>query len=86
VSLRVQLFGPLRVTWQEEPLPFLKPLRLQLLWVYLLLLHRRRPAPREHLAFTFWPDVSEAEARANMRRDLHKLRHWLPALGVERRA
>jgi DNA-binding SARP family transcriptional activator len=77
MSLRVQLFGPLRATWDGEPLPALRRERVQSLWAYLLLRHQRCPAPREHLAFTFWPDVSEDQARSKLRHDLSDLRKWL---------
>ena len=60
MTLRIHLFGPLQAIWRGQPLPALKRPRLQSLWAYLLLLHRQRPAPREHLAFSFWPDTSEA--------------------------
>jgi DNA-binding SARP family transcriptional activator len=43
-----------------------------------LLLHRDAPQLRQHLAFTFWPDSSEAQARNNLRQILHELRHALP--------
>jgi DNA-binding SARP family transcriptional activator len=78
MTLRVYLFGPLQVTWQGQPLPALRRPRLQALWAYLLLLHRHRPAMRDQLAFSFWPDNPEDEARAHLRRHLYLLRRWLP--------
>lgn len=78
MSLRVHLFGPLQATWQGQPLPALRRPRLQALWAYLLLLHRYRPAIRDQLAFSFWPDVPEDQARTHLRRHLYLLRHWLP--------
>ncbi len=48
------------------------------LWAYLLL-KRQHPIPRDYLAYTLWPDVTEEEARANLRRHLHLLRKQLPA-------
>ncbi len=83
MTLRIQLFGPLQAVWQGKPLPPMRRLRLQSLFAYLLLLHRHRPAPRGHLAFTFWPDVSEARARTNLRQHLYLLRQWLPPPGDE---
>lgn len=47
------------------------------LWSYLLL-NRHVAIPRDSLAAVFWPDVSESEARANLRRHLHELRRVLP--------
>jgi len=51
--------------------------RLQALLAYLLL-HRDAPQQRQHLAFLFWPDNSEAQALTNLRNLLHKLRQVLP--------
>lgn len=41
---------------------------------------RDTPQPRQHLAFLLWPDSTEAQARANLRRALHDLHQLLPAL------
>lgn len=38
-----------------------------------LLLGRDRPIARDQLAYKFWPDYSEDEARANLRRHLHRI-------------
>jgi hypothetical protein len=35
---------------------------------------------REHLAFTFWPGGSEAQARNSLRQHLYLLRQGLPSL------
>src|SRR5205823_5685547 len=51
--------------------------RLHSLLAYLVL-HRDAPQLRQHLAFLFWPDTSEAQARTNLRQILHQLRHTLP--------
>jgi DNA-binding SARP family transcriptional activator len=45
-----------------------------------LMLHRERPVARDVLAYTFWPDRSEDDARANLRRHLHRLNQALPAV------
>lgn len=54
-------------------------LRLQSLLAYLVI-HRELPHPRQHLAFLFWPNVSEKRARANLRKALYELRKLLPNL------
>jgi len=36
------------------------------------------PRARAHLAFQLWPDTSEAQAHANLRTLLHRLRQALP--------
>src|SRR5215472_15995748 len=43
-----------------------------------LLVHRGAPQRREYVAGQFWPDSSQAQARANLRRELHSLRSGLP--------
>lgn len=61
----------------EKPLPFNAPPRTLPLLAYLLL-HRSGPVPRQSLSFLLWPDESEENARANLRRHLHWLRRSLP--------
>ena len=54
-----------------------------------LVLHAGTPQARQHLAFVFWPDSSEAQARTNLRRELHHLRGMIgdePSLVVESNA
>ncbi|MEZ4621368.1 MAG: hypothetical protein R2867_38525 [Caldilineaceae bacterium] len=43
-----------------------------------LLLHHATPQDRAHLAYTFWPETSDSQARTNLRRELHQLRHSSP--------
>jgi predicted ATPase/DNA-binding SARP family transcriptional activator/predicted negative regulator of RcsB-dependent stress response len=43
-----------------------------------MLLHHDREIARDTMAFSLWPDVSEDEARANLRRALYLLQRWLP--------
>jgi DNA-binding SARP family transcriptional activator len=45
-----------------------------------LVLHRDVPQQRQHLAFLFWPDTTEAQARNNLRQLLHQLRQAFPAV------
>ena len=52
------------------------PPRVPVLLTYLLL-HRDRPQARDDVAFALWPDDSEDEARANLRRHLNYLRSAL---------
>jgi len=61
----------------DEPVMGVSTGRLQALLAYLVL-HRETPQPRQHLAFLFWPDSTEAQARNNLRQALHQLRHTLP--------
>ncbi len=43
-----------------------------------LALHQGAPQLRQRLANLFWPDSTEAQARTNLRRELHTLRACLP--------
>ena len=78
--LRIQLLGGFEITHDGEPVFGLTKSRVQALLAYLLL-HRQAPQSREYLAYTFWPDSSESQARTNLRRELHQLRRTLPHTG-----
>lgn len=75
--LNVSLLGDFCIRHNETPVTDVDTPRLQSLLAYLLL-HRGSPQPRAHLAFLFWPDTTEAQARTNLRNLLHHLRHALP--------
>lgn len=75
--LHIHLLGPLRLIMNEQPYPVAGLPKSKLLLAYLLL-HRAAPCPRDQAAFTLWPDVSEQEARANLRRHLYDLQQILP--------
>jgi predicted ATPase/DNA-binding SARP family transcriptional activator len=76
-TLHIELLGHFRLTAGDAPITTLDSPRLQALLTYLVL-HRTTPARRAHLAFQFWPDTTEAQAQANLRTLLHRLRHALP--------
>lgn len=87
--LEVRLLGGVGLCLEGRPVDRLKPGRaLELL--ALLLLERETAQPRAHLAARLWPDTDEAQARTNLRRELHTLRHALPDhesyLGIGSRA
>ena len=75
--LRIHLLGNPQVFAGDEPVTLPAPAKAFALWAYLLL-KRARPFPREQLAYVLWPDETESEARANLRRHLHLLRKQLP--------
>ncbi len=75
--LRIHLLGYPQIFNDNVPLPPPTPNKVFVLWAYLLL-NGRRPIPRDHLAYTLWPDTTEPNARANLRRHLHLLRKYLP--------
>lgn len=76
-TLRIQLLGEFSLSCDDTPLTTISTPRLQSLLTYLIL-HRGAPQARSHLAFCLWPDLPEARARANLRRQLHQLQHALP--------
>jgi len=76
--LIIRLFDTPRASIGDRPLARLARREAERLWVYLLL-HRDVDLPRERVAFEVWPDVPEDEARARLRRNLHRLQTHLPA-------
>ncbi len=76
-TLHIQLLGDFSLAANDAPLTGANTPRLQSLLAYLLL-HRDAPQSRTHLAFQFWPDSTEAQARSNLRTLLHRLRTGLP--------
>ena len=78
-TLRVRLLGAFSVSLDGEPIEGLESARLQSLFAHLVL-HRDTSHLRQQLAFLFWPDSSEAQARNNLRQTLHTLRQASPSL------
>ncbi len=77
-GLGIALLGQPRFTTFGEPFVFRgRPRSVQLL--AFLLLHRTAHLTRDAVAFALWPDDSESDARANLRRHLHHLTTTLPA-------
>jgi DNA-binding SARP family transcriptional activator/tetratricopeptide (TPR) repeat protein len=75
--LDVVLFGEFRVRSEGSLLAGLRSPRTQALLGYLAL-HPGTPQARQQVANLFWPDSTEAQARTNLRRELHSLRAGLP--------
>ena len=76
--LSIRLLGNFGLYYEEQPLSTINTARLQALLAYLVL-YRDTPVSRQHVAFLFWPDSSEAQARTNLRNLLYKLRSALPS-------
>lgn len=81
--LQVSLFSHFRAEQDGEPLRLTAATAVLPLWAYLLL-HRHEPLPRLHVASILWPDASEAEALARLRRQAYLLRHSLPSAPADR--
>ena len=83
--LEVQLLGHLALADSGHRVEAVRNPRL----IAYLLLNRDRPIERTEVAFTLWPDSSDAQALTNLRRELHALRRALPdaerLLAIERR-
>ena len=75
--LDVRLLGEPSVKVDGQPVGALMSPRLLSL-LALLIVHRHTPLPRQRVAFTFWPDSSEAQSRTNLRQALHHLRRAMP--------
>jgi DNA-binding SARP family transcriptional activator len=77
--LHIRLLGAFQIAQGDEPITTVSSGRLQSLLAYLLL-HHDVPQPRRQIAFSFWPDSSEVQARTNLRNLVHQLRIALPAI------
>lgn len=75
-SLHVHLLGTFRLVYGDEPLTNITAPRQRSLLTYLLL-NREAPQSRRHIAFTFWPESTESQARTNLRKLLYALRNEL---------
>ncbi len=78
-TLHIRLLGDFSLIYADQQVTSLNTLRLQSLLAYLVL-HRDLPQQRQRLAFLFWPDTTEAQARNNLRQLLHQLRQAFPAV------
>lgn len=76
MALQIRLFNHLELQFNGQGLAVLRP-RARRLLAYLIL-HRKTSVPRRRIAFTLWPDTSEAESLGMLRRALNDLRARLP--------
>ena len=79
MTLQIQLFGDFALTYNGAPLAGFNTPKLQLLVAYLAL-HRDAPQSRQALAYLFWPDSNDSQARTNLRNAIHLLRNTLPEI------
>src|ERR1700730_19070014 len=77
--LHIRLLGDFSLIYNDQQVTSLNTMRAQSLLAYLVL-HRDVPQQRQHLAFLFWPDTTEAQARNNLRQLLHQLRQAFPSV------
>lgn len=76
-TLYIRFLGGFELIYRDESIANVISKRLQSLLAYLVL-HRHTPQSRQQVAFLLWPDSSEGQARTNLRRSLHTLRHIFP--------
>ncbi|HEY0394159.1 MAG TPA: AAA family ATPase [Candidatus Elarobacter sp.] len=81
--LQVRLFGHPRIALDGVPASGAARPKVVPLLAYLLL-HRDAPRARRQVANALWPDASEEDARANLRRHLNYLQNLLPPKSAER--
>jgi DNA-binding SARP family transcriptional activator len=77
-ATRIELLGGFRITSKGAPVTDVTTTRMQALLAYLLL-NAGSTVSRQQLAFLFWPDSSEPQARTNLRQLLHHFRLAWPA-------
>ncbi len=75
--LRVSLFGHMSVVAAGKLLVVSTAAAVPRLLAYLLQ-RRHEPLPRAHVACALWPDATEDEVLARLRRQIHSLRRLLP--------
>ncbi|RMD93923.1 MAG: 6-hydroxy-D-nicotine oxidase, partial [Calditrichaeota bacterium] len=78
-SLRVTLLGHFDMIYETQSVSAIKTARMRSLLAYLLL-NRGKCLSRQHLAFLFWPDSSERQARTNLRQLLHHVHRAFPEI------
>ncbi len=81
ILLRLVSLGGFELWCDGKPVTKLEAPHYQALLIYLVL-HADRPQPRQNLAFTFWADSTEAQARTNLRKALYHLRRALPEVDL----
>jgi DNA-binding SARP family transcriptional activator/tetratricopeptide (TPR) repeat protein len=77
VVLDISLLGEIRIAVDSSAVRALRSPRAIALLGFLLV-HRGAPQRREFVAAQFWPESPGAQARTNLRRELHSLRAGLP--------
>jgi predicted ATPase/DNA-binding SARP family transcriptional activator len=76
-TLHLQFLGGFQLVSGDTPVTTINTARLQALLAYLVL-HHQAPQSRCHLAFQFWPNSPESQARTNLRKLFHQLHLALP--------
>ncbi|WP_017302051.1 nickel-binding protein [Nodosilinea nodulosa] len=80
-NLHVRLLGEFYLAADGVPIQGANSERLQALLAFMLL-HQDAPQFRQQIAVYLWPDATDADAKANLRRRLHELKQAIP--GIDR--
>ena len=78
IPLQVQLLGSFHLMDEKGAVTIDSP--IQQSFLTFLLLHRDAPQSRQSISFCLWPDSSEAQAQANLRTLLVRLRRVWPKI------
>jgi non-specific serine/threonine protein kinase len=76
-TFHLRLLGTFELRDGDTPVLTVNTTRLQALLAYLVI-HRDAPQSRQRLAYLFWSDSTESQARTNLRNLIHLLRQALP--------
>ncbi|WP_421656238.1 ATP-binding protein [Leptothermofonsia sp. ETS-13] len=76
-NLHIKLLGEFCLTADGLTITGVNSERLQALLAFILL-HRGTPQSRQQVATHLWPDATDADAKANLRRRLHELKQSVP--------
>jgi len=76
-QLHIRLLGEFRVSIDDQVVAGLDSARVRSLLAYLVM-HQGQVLERARIAYLFWPESSEKQARTNLRHQLHTLRHAIP--------
>ena len=76
LTLHLKLLGGFSLTYGDRAVPGLTSGRSQALLAYLVL-HCQTPQPRARVASHLWAESTDAQARANLRKELSNFRHAL---------
>ncbi len=79
LRLDARLLGGFQITYNDREVRALQAERLVLLASYLLL-HSSKPITRKQLAYTFWADTTEEQARTNLRNLFHHFKKASPEI------
>ncbi|QIR37183.1 AAA family ATPase [Tolypothrix sp. PCC 7910] len=78
-SFYIQLFEEFSLAADGLPIQGINSERLQALLAFMVL-HRDIPQQRQQVAVHLWPEVTDTDAKANLRRRLHELKQVIPAI------